>query len=270
MDTINHIGIIVDGNGRWAEERGKIRSEGHKAGAEALEKIILYTSKKKIANYLSLYVFSTENFNRSSEEVNYLMDLFMKWFKKAKSKYDSENIKVLFSSKKDLLKPEIVKCIDELENETKNNTGLVVNFCLSYGGRQEIVDATKKIVKDVKNGNLDIDSIDEKVYGKYLYNELPDVDFLIRTSGENRISNFMLWQISYAEFYFPKVYFPDFTPECLKEAINVYKTRDRRFGKIKKITVENILKQFFYFKNNCIAKYIPTLIVVAIINKILV
>lgn len=168
MDTINHIGIIVDGNGRWAEERGKIRSEGHKAGAEALEKIILYTSKKKIANYLSLYVFSTENFNRSSEEVNYLMDLFMKWFKKAKSKYDSENIKVLFSSKKDLLKPEIVKCIDELENETKNNTGLVVNFCLSYGGRQEIVDATKKIVKDVKNGNLDIDSIDEKVYGKYL------------------------------------------------------------------------------------------------------
>ena len=118
MDTINHIGIIVDGNGRWAEERGKIRSEGHKAGAEALEKIILYTSKKKIANYLSLYVFSTENFNRSSEEVNYLMDLFMKWFKKAKSKYDSENIKVLFSSKKDLLKPEIVKCIDELENET--------------------------------------------------------------------------------------------------------------------------------------------------------
>ena len=234
MDTINHIGIIVDGNGRWAEERGKIRSEGHKAGAEALEKIILYTSKKKIANYLSLYVFSTENFNRSSEEVNYLMDLFMKWFKKAKSKYDSENIKVLFSSKKDLLKPELVKCIDELENETKNNTGLVVNFCLSYGGRQEIVDATKKIVKDVKNGNLDIDSIDEKVYGKYLYNELPDVDFLIRTSGENRISNFMLWQISYAEFYFPKVYFPDFTPECLKEAINVYKTRDRRFGKIKK------------------------------------
>ncbi len=97
MDTINHIGIIVDGNGRWAQEKGKIRSEGHKAGADALEKIILYTSKNKIANYLSLYVFSTENFNRSSEEVNYLMELFMKWFKKTKSKYDSENIKVLFS-----------------------------------------------------------------------------------------------------------------------------------------------------------------------------
>ena len=104
MDTINHIGIIVDGNGRWAQEKGKIRSEGHKAGADALEIIILYTSKNKIANYLSLYVFSTENFNRSSEEVNYLMELFMKWFKKAKSKYDSENIKVLFSSQKSFLK----------------------------------------------------------------------------------------------------------------------------------------------------------------------
>ena len=234
MDTINHIGIIVDGNGRWAQEKGKIRSEGHKAGADALEKIILYTSKNKIANYLSLYVFSTENFNRSSEEVNYLMELFMKWFKKAKSKYDSENIKVLFSSQKSFLKPEIVDAINELEEATKNNTGLVVNFCLSYGGRQEIVDATKKIASDVKEGYLKIEDINEKMYSGYLYNDLPDVDFLIRTSGENRISNFMLWQISYAEFYFPKVYFPDFTPECLEEAIKVYKTRDRRFGKIKK------------------------------------
>lgn len=234
MDTINHIGIIVDGNGRWAQEKGKIRSEGHKAGADALEKIILYISKKKIANYLSLYVFSTENFNRSTEEVNYLMELFMKWFKKAKSKYDSENIKVLFSSQKSFLKPEIVDAINELEETTKNNTGLVVNFCLSYGGRQEIVDATKKIASDVKEGYLKIEDINEKMYSEYLYNDLPDVDFLIRTSGENRISNFMLWQISYAEFYFPKVYFPDFTPKCLEEAIEVYKTRDRRFGKIKK------------------------------------
>lgn len=234
MDTINHIGIIVDGNGRWAQEKGKIRSEGHKAGADALEKIILYMSKNKIANYLSLYVFSTENFNRSSEEVNYLMELFMKWFKKAKSKYDSENIKVLFSSQKSFLKPEIVDAINELEEATKNNTGLVVNFCLSYGGRQEIVDATKKIASDVKEGYLKIEDINEKMYSEYLYNDLPDVDFLIRTSGENRISNFMLWQISYAEFYFPKVYFPDFTPKSLEEAIEVYKTRDRRFGKIKK------------------------------------
>ncbi len=234
MKKINHIGIIVDGNGRWAQERGKIRSEGHKAGAETLEKIILYTNQKQLANYLSLYVFSTENFNRSSEEVNYLMDLFMKWFKKAKDKYNSENIKVLFSSNKTFLKPEIVAAINELEEATKDNTGLVVNFCLSYGGRQEIIDATKKIVEDIKCGNITARDIDEKMYHNYLYQDLPDIDFMIRTSGENRISNFMLWQISYAELYFPKTYFPDFTPECLEEAIKEYEKRDRRFGKIKK------------------------------------
>lgn len=233
MTKINHIGIIVDGNGRWAKEKGKSRSEGHKAGAETLEKIILYISKEKIANYLSLYVFSTENFSRSPEEVNYLMELFMKWFKKCKEKYKNANIKVLFSSQKEFLKPEIVKAIDELEDATKNNTGLVVNFCLSYGGRQEIVDATKKIATAVLENKLNINDINEELFKKYLYNDLPDVDFLIRTSGENRVSNFMLWQISYAEMYFPKVYFPDFTPKCLEEAIEEYEKRDRRFGNIK-------------------------------------
>ena len=233
MTKINHIGIIVDGNGRWAKEKGKSRSEGHKAGAEALEKIILYINKESIANYLSLYVFSTENFSRSKEEVNYLMELFMKWFKKCKEKYKDANIKVLFSSQKEYLKPEIVKAIDELEDATKDNTGLVVNFCLSYGGRQEIVDATKKIAIDVSENKLNVNDIDEELFKKYLYNDLPDIDFLIRTSGENRVSNFMLWQISYAEMYFPKVYFPDFTPECLEEAVKKYEKRDRRFGKIK-------------------------------------
>lgn len=233
MTKVNHIGIIVDGNGRWAKEKGKSRSEGHKAGAETLEKIILYISKENIANYLSLYVFSTENFSRSPEEVNYLMELFMKWFKKCKEKYKDANIKVLFSSQKEFLKPEIVKAIDELEEATKDNTGLVVNFCLSYGGRQEIVDATKKIATAVLENKLNINDINEELFKKYLYNDLPDVDFLIRTSGENRVSNFMLWQISYAEMYFSKVYFPDFTPKCLEEAIEEYEKRDRRFGNVK-------------------------------------
>lgn len=233
MTKVNHIGIIVDGNGRWAKEKGKSRSEGHKAGAETLEKIILYISKENIANYLSLYVFSTENFSRSPEEVNYLMELFMKWFKKCKEKYKDANIKVLFSSQKEYLKPEIVKAIDELEEATKDNTGLVVNFCLSYGGRQEIVDATKKVATAVLENKLNINDINEELFKKYLYNDLPDVDFLIRTSGENRVSNFMLWQISYAEMYFPKVYFPDFTPKCLEEAIEEYEKRDRRFGNVK-------------------------------------
>lgn len=231
---INHIAIIVDGNGRWAQERGLKRSEGHKHGAQTLEKIILYANEHHLTNYLSLYVFSTENFKRSEEEVNYLMDLFIKWFNKAKDKYNKENIKVLFSKDDSLLKPDIVNKINELENATKNNTGLTVNFCLSYGGRNEIIHATKEIAKKVKNNLLLIDNITEDLFQQNLYQQLPDIDLLIRTSGEQRISNFMLWQLSYAEFLFIDTYFPDFTPEDLEKAINEYQKRDRRFGQIKK------------------------------------
>ena len=233
MKKINHLGIIVDGNGRWAKERGLSRSEGHKAGAEALRKIILYLAHEKEVNYLSLYVFSTENFARPESEVNYLMDLFLKWFTTVKKEYRQENIKIYFSGRKEYLKPNIVKAMETLEEETKNNTGLVVNFCLSYGGRAEIVDATKNIIRKIQNKEITIDAIDEDLFAKNLYHELPDVDFLIRTSGENRISNFMLWQISYAEFYFPKVYFPDFDTNELEKAFKEYESRDRRFGKVK-------------------------------------
>lgn len=233
MTKLNHLGIIVDGNGRWAKERGLSRSEGHKAGAEALKNIILYLSREKLVKFLSLYVFSTENFGRPAEEVNYLMDLFLKWFTTVKKEYRKENIKIYFSGRKEYLSKNIVEAMNTLENETANNDGLVVNFCLSYGGRAEIVDATKKIVKKVQNNEITIDDIDEKLFAKNLYHELPDVDFLIRTSGENRISNFMLWQISYAEFYFPKVYFPDFDIKELDKALLEYENRDRRFGKVK-------------------------------------
>ena len=233
MKKINHLGIIVDGNGRWAKERGLSRSEGHKAGAEALRKIILYLAHEKEVNYLSLYVFSTENFARPESEVNYLMDLFLKWFTTVKKEYRQENIKIYFSGRKEYLKPNIVKAMETLEEETKDNTGLVVNFCLSYGGRAEIVDATKNIIQKIQNNEITIDAIDEDLFAKNLYHELPDVDFLIRTSGENRISNFMLWQISYAEFYFPKVYFPDFDTNELEKAFREYESRDRRFGKVK-------------------------------------
>lgn len=231
--NINHLAIIVDGNGRWAKERGLIRSEGHKAGAKNLEKLILYISRNKLANYLSLYVFSTENFARDEKEVNYLMELFLKWFKTVKDKYSKENIKVLFSGNKGLLNREIVDAIKKLEENTKNNTGLVVNFCLSYGGREEITTMAKKISQKVLDGKINIEDINEKLVSENMYYELPDIDFLIRTSGENRISNFMLWQISYAEFYFPMTYFPDFDEKCLDEAIKEYQKRDRRFGKIK-------------------------------------
>lgn len=233
MNKINHLGIIVDGNGRWAKERGLSRSEGHRAGAETLKDIIIYLNKENLVNYLSLYVFSTENFDRPKDEVNYLMELFLKWFKTVEKEYKKENIKVYFSGRKEYLKKEILEAMNILEEKTKNNTGLVVNFCLSYGGRAEIVDATKKIAKMVVDNRIDIDDIDEKLFSQNLYHELPDVDFLIRTSGENRISNFMLWQISYAEFYFPKTYFPDFTIDELKKSFLEYEKRDRRFGKVK-------------------------------------
>ncbi len=233
MTKINHLGIIVDGNGRWAKERGLSRSEGHKAGAKNLEKLILHMAHEEIVNYLSLYVFSTENFSRSEDEVNYLMNLFIEFFNMGKAKYDSENIKVVFSGRKSYLSAEVRDAMNEIEKRTKEHDGMVVNFCLSYGGRAEIVDATKKIAEQVSEGSLSVDDIDELVFAKNLYHELPDMDFLIRTSGENRISNFMLWQVSYAEFYFPKTYFPDFDIKCLNEAIEEFTKRDRRFGNIK-------------------------------------
>ena len=225
----NHLALIVDGNGRWAKEKGLKRSEGHKEGAKRLEEIILYLSDNSLVKYLSLYVFSTENFARPKEEVDYLMKLFMVWFKKVKNVYLDKNIKVLFSGDRTLLSPKIQKSIAELEDNTINNTGLVVNFCLSYGSRREIVEASKKIIKD----NIKLSDITEDLFSHYLYQDLPDIDFLIRTSGEMRLSNFMLWQSSYAELYFPKTYFPDFTIDELKKALEEYKLRDRRFGKVK-------------------------------------
>ena len=162
------------------------------------------------------------------------MDLFIKWFNKAKDNYKKENIKVLFSKDDSLLNPDIIKKINELEIATKNNTGLTVNFCLSYGGRNEIINATKKIAKKVKENIITIDDISEELFQKNLYQQLPDIDLLIRTSGEQRISNFMLWQLSYAEFLFVDTYFPDFTPNDLEKSIEEYQKRDRRFGQIKK------------------------------------
>lgn len=229
---INHIGIIVDGNGRWAAKRGLNRSEGHKAGAENVENLIKYISNNKLANYLSLYVFSTENFSRSQKEVDYIMNLVVKWFKKFEREADKYDIKVVFSSHKEFLKKNIIDVIDKVTEKTKNNKGLVVNFCLSYGGRQEIIDTTKMISQMVLDKKISIDDINEGLISKNLYNDLPDVDFLIRTSGENRISNFMLWQISYAEFYFPEVLFPDFDSNEFEKAMDEYYKRNRRFGKI--------------------------------------
>lgn len=227
----NHIGIIVDGNGRWAKERGKIRSLGHKAGFERLEEIIKYAASKGI-KYISLFVFSTENFKRSKEEVDYLMNLFTHNFRKMVKKFNKENMQVVFSGRREPLEDRVYKGMQEMTELTKNNTGMVVNFCLNYGGHAEIIDATKKIALEVKDGKLNIEDINDDVFSKYLYHDLPQLDFLIRTSGELRVSNFMLWQMAYAEMYFPSTYFPDFDCNCFDDAILVYNKRDRRFGSI--------------------------------------
>lgn len=233
MDVLKHVAIIVDGNGRWAQNKGKTRSEGHLEGSKMLERIILHTSKNTDIEVLSLYVFSTENFKRDKKEVDYLMNLFMKWFEKSSKKYNNENIKIIFSGRKNPLEDKVYKKMKQLEEDTKENTGLVVNFCLNYGGRAEIVDVCKKISEKVKNNELEIEDITEELFQNHLYNNLPEVDFLIRTSGEQRISNFLLWQISYAEFLFVDTYFPDFDEKQFDAAIKKYYNRDRRFGKIK-------------------------------------
>lgn len=226
----NHVAIILDGNGRWAKNRGLKRSMGHKAGFDNLKKLSKYIFKKGV-KILSVYAFSTENFKREQAEVNYLMDLLVTKFKTLVNKKD--NVKIVFSGGRDNLRDDVIQTINEIENLTKDNDGHIFNICFNYGGRLDIINATKNIVNDVQNGLLDINQLDEELYNKYLFNGIPDIDLLIRTSGEFRISNFMLYQLSYAEMYFPNILFPDFNKEEFDKAIEVYNKRDRRFGNAK-------------------------------------
>ena len=224
-----HVGIIVDGNGRWAKERGLSRLKGHDAGFDNLRELVKYIHKRGV-KYLSLYVFSTENFKRPKEEVDHLMDLFVIMYKRYRDDFAKNNIKVVFSGRDEPLPKKVIKARDELVELTKNNTSGTVNFCMNYGGRAEILDAIKKIAKS----GVDVDSLTEEDVRKYLYQDLPDVDLMIRTSGELRLSNFLLWQNSYAEFYFPKTKFPDFHEADFDQALIEYTSRDRRFGNVKK------------------------------------
>lgn len=225
-----HVGIIMDGNGRWAKQRGLKRSMGHKKGAETLEKLLKHVFSLGI-KYVSVYAFSTENFNRDPEEVNYLMDLFVKYFSKKKKVFIKSRLKVIFSGSKVGLREDVIKGIESIEEGTKDCDLGVFNICLNYGGRLEIVDAYKKINKDIIDGKISIDDVDEQLVSHYMYQDLPDLDFLIRTSGEQRISNFMLWQCSYAEFYFTSTLFPDFDEKEFDKAIEEFNKRNRRFGK---------------------------------------
>ena len=230
MDNLpKHIGIIMDGNGRWATNRGLKRSLGHKAGADNLEKLLDHIYNLGI-KYVSIYAFSTENFKREKAEVDYLMDLFVKIFSIKKKIFIKNELRVVFSGRRDNLRDDVRNSIEKLEELTKDFKRGTLNVCLNYGGRYEIIDMTKKIANLVKNGEIYIGSIDEELVNKYMYQELPPLDFVIRTSGEQRISNFMLWQASYAEYYFPKTLFPDFDAKEFDKALEEFERRNRRFG----------------------------------------
>ncbi len=225
-----HIAIIMDGNRRWAKERGMRATEGHKVGADTLEKILTYCNKIGI-KFLTVYAFSTENWKRSAEEVGVLMNLLRVYLGKLAKKANKENVKINIIGDMDAFDPDIRKSMINNVESTKNNTGLTFNIALNYGGRDELVKAFKHIATDIKDNKLQIEDINEELIGNNLYTAgEPDPDLLIRTSGEERISNFLLWQIAYTEMYFAKKYWPDFSEEDLMEAINEYKKRNRRFG----------------------------------------
>jgi len=221
----NHIGFIVDGNGRWAKKRNLNRTMGHKFGVEAVKKVISALLELKI-KYSSFFVFSTENFKRSEEEVNNIFALLKEYIKTDLKTFIDNGIKLVISGDITKLPEDLQIDLRNCLEKTKNNTNLIVNMCLNYGGQQEIVMACNKIIEEK------LEKVDEKTFKSYLYSkELPPLDLVIRTSGEVRISNFMLFDLAYAEFYFTKTYWPSFNKKGLLKALKAYQKRDRRFGK---------------------------------------
>ncbi|MBR3145874.1 MAG: di-trans,poly-cis-decaprenylcistransferase [Bacilli bacterium] len=225
----NHIGIIMDGNGRWAQEKGMIRTMGHKKAIETLRELCVHMAEVGV-KYCSLYAFSTENFKRDASEVEFLMNLFIIAFQKEMEFLKKMKVRVVFSGRRKPLPDKVLEVMDKIVEDTKDNDKLVLNICLNYGSHAEIIDATKKLCEMYKSGKIELDDIDEKLFESNLYCDLPPLDFVIRTSGELRLSNFMMWQASYAEFYFPKTYFPDFNSEEFDKAILEFNKRNRRFG----------------------------------------
>ncbi|MCM0664756.1 MULTISPECIES: isoprenyl transferase [Flavobacterium] len=226
-----HLAIIMDGNGRWAKQQGFLRAFGHENGTKSVKEIIK-TSAKLGIEYLTLYAFSTENWNRPKLEVQALMKILINSLKKELVTLQENNIRLNAIGNLDKLPKTAQKELLDVMEKTKNNTRLTLTLALSYGSREELVNAIKSISDKVKNNIISIDTIDDSIINEHLYTQnLPDVDLLIRTSGEHRISNFLLWQIAYAELYFTNVLWPDFKDQDLYEAIISYQKRERRFGK---------------------------------------
>ncbi|WP_025024073.1 MULTISPECIES: isoprenyl transferase [Companilactobacillus] len=230
-----HIAIIMDGNGRWAKRSGQPRIAGHKEGMNNVKRIATAASHMGV-KVLSLYAFSTENWSRPSKEVSFLMRLPVDFFGTFMPDLIKENIKVLVTGFTEHLPEKTKKVVFKAMDDTKDNTGMVLNFAFNYGGRAEIVNAAKNLAKEAVNGSISPDDIDDKLFADQLLTSplgsLADPDLLIRTSGEERISNFLLWQLAYSEMVFDKTYWPDFTKDNLVEDIKIFNDRDRRFGAI--------------------------------------
>jgi len=226
-----HVAIIMDGNGRWAKAKGKPRAFGHEAGFRAVRSIVEACAKLEIP-YLTLYAFSTENWFRPKKEVDILMRILLSALKSELETMQKNNIKLQTVGGISTLPGVILEELERVVEQTSQNTGMVLTLALSYGGREELVSMAKVLAEKVKNGLIHEQDIDESVVNEHLYTaEMPDVDLLIRTSGEMRISNFLLWQSAYAELYFTERYWPDFREEHLLEALTDYQNRERRFGK---------------------------------------
>lgn len=229
-----HIAIIMDGNGRWAKKRGLPRTLGHKKGSENMKDIALACNEFGI-KALSVYAFSTENWTRPQPEIDYLMSLPKEFEETFKGKFKDNDIRVMFSGRKDRFPKDVQELIKRVEEKTKDRKGLILNICFDYGSYTEILEGVKEISKKYKNGDISLDDINEDLMTNHLYTrELPKLDLLIRTSGEERISNFLLWQLAYSELYFVKKHWPAFNRKELLKALSNFQKRNRRFGGLKK------------------------------------
>lgn len=228
-----HVALILDGNGRWAKKRGLPRTAGHKKGCEAVENIVEVAARMGI-RYLTVYGFSTENWKRPEEEVSTLMQLFRFYAKRLQKIATANNVRVRMIGERSRFAPDLQKAIEGLETSTRDNTGLTFVIAVNYGGRDEITRAVRRMTLDAKNGIIEPSDITEETVASYLDTAgMPDPDLMIRTSGELRLSNYLLWQLAYAEFYVTDCLWPDFDEEELKNAIRAFNRRDRRFGGIK-------------------------------------
>ncbi|MFO8052512.1 MAG: isoprenyl transferase [Candidatus Omnitrophota bacterium] len=227
-----HVAIIMDGNGRWAKEKGLPRTKGHKQGSQRVKEIVKYAKKRGI-KVLTLFAFSTENWNRPKSEINYLFRYLRDFLTNYKQELIKEDVKLKIIGRRDRFDKKILDKINEVEKNTFDNSSFFLNIALDYGGRWDIVNAAKKIVQAINDNSIKAEEIDEKKFSNYLsLSEFDDPDILVRTAGEKRISNFLVWQAVYTEFYFPKVLWPDFSQEWVDNLIEEYSGRVRKFGQI--------------------------------------